>query len=131
MFRACTFPMGVWDTVWKLKNFSATQILREINFDPFEMSQKVQFSYFFGSDFWLWYISAVKHAQIHPNHNFECQKWSKLQFNATKILPEISLGKFVDSKWLLWMIWRLWILILLNYSLEILHKITQISILSS
>ena len=40
-----------YDTVWKFKNFSATQNLREIKFDRFSSSKTAIFGYFDGLEF--------------------------------------------------------------------------------
>ena len=60
------FSMSIWffcnmlHTVCKCEYFPATHILHEINFQESRSSKHWPFCSFSGSEFWFWWISAVK-----------------------------------------------------------------------
>ena len=52
-------------TAWKFKNFSPTQIFREINFGKFQFGKIAIFGNFRGPEFLFWGICAIFKAQIY------------------------------------------------------------------
>ena len=67
------------NTVWKLQDYSITQILREIIVGELRVSKLCHFNTFRGSEFWLWIFALFEDWKIPIKQNLEPLKLQKQQ----------------------------------------------------
>ena len=84
--------------MWKFKNFSATSILREINFGKFQAAKIAISDNFRGPEFGFWQICAISKAQIYQNSNSRVLKTVKMVISYIQILPKMISRKIEWQK---------------------------------
>ena len=74
--------MKLWNnkSVWKLKDFYATLISREIKFGNFWVSKSATMTFLVTQIWKIWEFYTFKVWNCNKNQNSEPQKWPKLKF---------------------------------------------------